>query len=242
MDTHKTKSLSEEILFDSGMSAQKYQLKHQLKRLLYFFISPQRWKLWLYTLFLDLKYSRAYLGIRAFNGNSILGYTGSLNSSYQDLNRIFSHINIKKEDIIIDVGSGKGRAFNFLLSKKISNSLIGIEVDPSIATVSRKRFRRYGNVHIITGSVETIGVLNGTIFYLANPFYGHVLENFANQLLKKIKEGYFKGDHRPLIIYYYCYHLSVFENNPEWEVKKLEGVLAALIYPAQNGDLQHKQM
>src|SRR3989338_9048566 len=189
MDARK-KNFSEEVLLDSGVVTQKNPVQRWIKRLLYFLISPQRWKLWLYTLFLDLKYSHAYLGIKAYNGN-------------------------------------------FLLSKKIKNPLIGIEVDPSIATVARKRFGRYGNVNIITGSVETVGVLNGTVFYLANPFFEPVLENFANQLLKKIKGGCFKDANRPLIIYYYCYHLSVFENNPEWEVKKLDGVFAALIYPAQ---------
>ena len=221
------------MLLDSGVVTQKNPVQRWIKRLLYFLISPQRWKLWLYTLFLDLKYSHAYLGIKAYNGNFSLGYVGSLCSSYQDLNHMFSLVNIKKEDVIIDVGSGKGRLLNFLLSKKIKNPLIGIEVDPSIATVARKRFGRYGNVNIITGSVETVGVLNGTVFYLANPFFEPVLENFANQLLKKIKGGCFKDANRPLIIYYYCYHLSVFENNPEWEVKKLDGVFAALIYPAQ---------
>lgn len=147
IDVRKTKSFSEEALCDMGMLAQKHRehrLQHRLKRLLYFFISPQRWRPWLYTLFLDLKYSRTYLGIREFNGNPTLGYLSSLSSSYQDLNRMFSHVNIKKEDVIIDVGSGKGRLFNFLLSKKIKNPLIGVEVDPSIATVTRKRFRRYG--------------------------------------------------------------------------------------------------
>ena len=236
MDAHNIKNFPEKALLETGMLTQehqKYRLQRWRKRLFSFFISPKRWVPWLHTLFLDLKYSRAYLGIQEFNGNPDCGYLSSLCSSYQDLKYIFSYVEIKKEDVIIDVGSGKGRFLNFLLSRKIKNPLIGIEVDPLVAAVSRKRFGRYRHVHIITGAVETVGILNGTIFYLANPFLKHVLENFANQLLKKIKDGNFQGAHRPLIIYYYCYHLSVFENNPGWEVKKLEGVLAALIYPAQ---------
>lgn len=202
-------------------------------RLFYLLTHPQKWLRWLKTIYLDLRYSHAYLGGRVNNGCAINGRTGTSSSSYDDLTTLFSHITIENNDVLVDVGCGKGRVLNYILSCKLKNSLFGIEVDATIGNRAKKTFQYYSNVTIQIGSIEEPGILPiaGSIFYLCNPFSDIVLKNFATQLEKRILLGNYKNNKRPLIVYNYCYFLNVFEESSFWEVKKIDGKFAAIIIP-----------
>jgi len=196
--------------------------------------NPQKIFLWLRTFFLDIKYGGAYLGRRISNGNFARGWWGSLNSNYDDLAAMFSKIAIKKDDILVDIGCGKGRVFNFFLHRGFKNKFIGIEVDPVIAKLAKKRLHKYSQIEIVIGAIENEGILpiEGTVFYLFNPFSETIVKNFSDQLATKVKHGHYKMSDRPLIVYYYCYHLNIFEANPIWNVKRLDTQFdAAIICP-----------
>ena len=222
-----------ENLMAMGMAGPRNHCKFILTRIIYLLSNPQKWIQWIKTIFLDLKFSRSYLGGRINNESFADDRTGSLSSGYRDLTTIFSSISIKENDIIVDVGCGKGRVLNFLLSKNYVVPLIGVEIDSSVALVTKKKFQRYKNIQIYSGAIEDGGLLEtkGAVYYLFNPFFESVMKKFATQLEKNVIDGYYKTMERPIILYYYCYHLHVFEDNPFWKVHKLDGVFAAIISP-----------
>jgi len=226
-------SNDEKNLVQLGIMPPKNRYLFIFKRAIYLLSHPHKWTSWIKTLFLDLKYSHAYLGGRVNNGSLIYGRTGSSSSTYNDLKRIFSTVRIEKNDVLIDIGCGKGRVLNFLLAQKLNCPIIGVEIDPVVGRVTKKRFQRYPKIKILIGDIEDKKIFpeSGTIFYLCNPFSDKILRNFSNQILEKINRGFYKNTNRPLILYNYCFFLHVFEENPFWEVTKLENVFAAIISP-----------
>ena len=221
-------------LISTGMMAPQNRYMFIAMRVIYLLFHPQKWISWIKTFYIDIRYSHAYLGGRINNGSLSTGRTGSSSSSYHDLATMFSGLTIKEDDVIVDVGCGKGRVLNFFLSKKYTVPLIGVEVDPIVGALAKTRFERYSQIKIIIGAIEHASVLpkTGTIFYLSNPFFDSVMEKFSKLLEEKIKNGEYKNNERPLIIYYHCYQLQIFEKNPFWVVKKLDNVFAAIISPA----------
>lgn len=191
-----------------------------------------RYSLW------DLQYGRKFLMGKCFVGNVARGWHGSQNSDYHALEAIFSAVEIKKSDVIVDVGCGKGRLFNFLLAKKLSNRMIGVEVDQTTFEFTKNRLRHFLQVEIIRADVECDPVpLEGTIFYLFNPFNQVIVQKFADCLIERIKDNVYQDKDRPLIIYYNISNrLSVFTENPLWKVQHLvnishTGLDAVLIEP-----------
>lgn len=179
---------------------------------------------WLMLSFiLDVKYGGRSLRKSLNNGDTQLGYCYTGNSSYEALRQIFSKVQLHKDDVIIDIGCGKGRMFNWLLHKKIKNKLVGIEVDVQVAEFTRRRLSAYPQVDIITGDFACIGAsLEASIFYLYNPFRENLIKELERILLAKIVAGSSSTAKRPLIIYHYARFLHVFESNPVWEIQKLD--------------------
>ena len=171
------------------------------------------------------------MGIPLNNQNDLAGFTQTTSTEYSVLEKLFSNISIAARDVIVDVGCGKGRVLAWLMHKKIPNKVIGVEVDPSVASETKKRMRRYKQIEILTGDVtEEAFPLNGTIFYLFNPFGELVMRKF----IKKIENNLLGGGltNRFLIVYYNCAHLNAFEENPIWKIKKcgdLDGLPSAII-------------
>lgn len=187
----------------------------------------------------DFRYGGKFLMGKCFKGNDAKGWHGSQNSDYCALEKIFSVINIKEDDVIVDVGCGKGRLFNWLLTKKIKNKLIGIDVDPSTAEFTKQRLGKYPQIEIFITDVEKGEIpIAGTIFYLFNPFDDKIVKKFSDLLAERVKIGSYKDGDRPLIVYYNCNRrLSIFSENPIWKIRNLgivshTGLDAAIIEPA----------
>lgn len=185
---------------------------------------------------LDFKYGGKYLGVTLANEDKINGYVNTGSSEYAWLKQLFSHFDIRREDVIIDAGCGKGRVLNWFLNQGIENKLIGVEVYPEIASFTRNRLKKYHQVEILTGCIgEDEGLIdNGSIFYLYHPFRERLMSVFSEQLFKKIKMGHYPSGDRPIIVYHNYVYLDVFEKNPIWKIKKL-GVIggheSAIICP-----------
>lgn len=187
----------------------------------------------------DFRYGGKFLMGKCFKGNDIKGWHGSQNSDYCALEKIFSEIVIKEDDVIVDVGCGKGRLFNWLLTKKIKNKLIGIEVDTFTAEFTQQRLGKFPQIEILIADVEKGEIpIAGTIFYLFNPFGDRIVKKFADLLAERVKIGFYKDGARPIIIYYNCHRrLAIFLENPIWKIRNLgivshTGLDAAIIEPA----------
>ena len=162
------------------------------------------------NLLIDLRFGRVLGGI-------YLTKRWSANSDYYALSKIFQHITIRDSDVLVDVGCGRGRVINWWLSHYPRNAVVGIEVDESIARQTQKRLRKYKNVTVISGdAIESIPV-DGTIFYLYNPFEAEMVEAFKDRLA-----SLFDPSHGILLLYYNCKHLSVFEDDPGWRVETVD--------------------
>lgn len=173
----------------------------------------------------DLRYG-GFLGGTIKTKQAHLGAHDVGNAEYDELARLFAGVEVAPEDVLVDVGCGKGRAINWFLSQYPDNAIVGIELDPEVCARTAKRLRRHANVNILCGDATELLPEHGTLFYLFNPFDEPVLVKFAEALLRTSS-----GARR--IVYYNCKFLTPFEDNPRFEVTPLEGTrnhASALVY------------
>ena len=140
------------------------------------------------------------------------GANDTANSDYRDLALLFACASVTTSDVIVDVGCGKGRAINWLLSQYPRNRIYGIELDPEICRRTATRLRRRTNVTIICGDATKVLPDDGNLFYLFNPFTEPVVRDFAAAVLRTASP-------RPTrVVYNNCKHIGVFEDDPRFTV------------------------
>jgi hypothetical protein len=105
---------------------------------------------------------------------------------------------------------------NWLLSRRVRNRLIGVEIDPELASAARRRLRSYRNVEIICGDVLELLPPDGTVFYMYNPFTAPIAERFAERLAQ-VAAGRNNAPGRPVVLYYSCVHVDAFASHPFWQ-------------------------
>jgi SAM-dependent methyltransferase len=144
---------------------------------------------------------------------SEFGAHRSSNVSYYALSLIFKDEPIAPDDVLVDVGCGKGRMINWWLSRRLRNQIVGLEIDPEIAAHTRHRLRKYRNVTIVTGDgIENLPT-DGSLFFIYNPFQKSVVSRFKERILQLPRREQIR------IYYYYCLHADVFENDPRFSVE-----------------------
>lgn len=146
---------------------------------------------------------------------SELGAERSSNISYYALSLIFKDEKIAPDDVLVDVGCGKGRMINWWLSRRLRNQIVGLEIDPEIAAHTRDRLQKYRTVTIVTGDgIENLPA-DGSLFFLYNPFQQSVVSRFKERILQLPRRDKIR------IYYYNCLHADVFENDPRFSVDYL---------------------
>lgn len=183
---------------------------------------------------LDLRYGGRLLGGAVGTNDPQSGYMMTENTDYEVLNRLFGQIEIRPDDVIVDVGCGKGRMVNWLMSRGHRNRIVGIEIIPEVAEFARARLKRYPQVEIITGDATQLIPPEGTIFYLFNPFSEKLMEAFAERLAERVKAG----GARPLVVYFNPLFLGVFERRGGWHIREVE---ASRVYRSKAVFLQPVQ-
>jgi hypothetical protein len=177
----------------------------------------------------DLRYG-GFLGGTIRTKQAHLGAHDIGNADYDDLEVLFSQVDVGADDVIVDVGSGKGRAINWFLSRYPGRRIYGIELDEQVCEKAAKRLRRRREVTILCGDATELLPADGTVFYLFNPFGEDVLRRFADAFLAAGDGG------RPrTIVYYNCKYLPVFADDARFAVTTLdrpESFRSALIRPA----------
>src|SRR5690349_14297946 len=109
---------------------------------------------------LDIRYQRRFLGGTVPTKFKQLGAQETANSDYDALPQLFAHPAIwegsrkfSPEHAIVDVGCGKGRVINWLLSQGFRGRIIGVELDPDIAQSTSARLKTYANVSVVQADV-----------------------------------------------------------------------------------------
>lgn len=163
----------------------------------------------------DLRYGRPLYGSTP-SRYAHLGAHSTENSSYSSLKQIFDGV-IKSDDVLVDVGCGRGRVINWWLSQGLRNRIVGIELDENIANQTRHRLRRFENVEIIAGDALEQLPRDASLIYLYNPFDALVMQFFKH----RVKETLSRSNRNvTTLVYLNCKHLDVFEQDPHCSIKK----------------------
>lgn len=165
------------------------------------------------NLLLDIRYG-AFLGGTRKSPYAHLGVQDTANTDYGVLPLIFRDV-IQDSDVLVDIGSGKGRVINWWLSRGLRNSIFGIELDKRVASAAQRRLRRYTNVKIICGDAISKLPANGTIFYIYNPFS----RPWVTALKDALAPIFARGGSR-ILFYYNCIHVCAFKEDPAWKVEE----------------------
>lgn len=152
---------------------------------------------------IDMVIQRSFLGGRVKSIDSSKGIYDTVSTGYDAIHLIFfKYFKVSKSDIIVDVGCGKGRVFNYLLYKGLRNKMIGYEINEEVAVTTKKNLSRFKNVTILSEDIFNNFPSDTTLFYLFNPFNSTVMQQFVDNMLKM-------KDKKPVILYYNpsCIHL-----------------------------------
>lgn len=168
--------------------------------------------------FTDIRVGGHFLGGGIKSRYASLGANMTSNSQYEMLDVVFDYMEnngggIGPEDVLVDVGCGKGRVLNYWIMRYPDNKIYGLELDDEIAKSTSKRLRTYENCTIISGNALENIPKEGTILYLFNPFNLEVMKNFEKVVWD------FNRNIR--IIYLNCCHLNCFDND-HWDIDMVE--------------------
>jgi hypothetical protein len=142
-----------------------------------------------------------------------LGAYSFTNSDYASLGQMFNGL-IASDDVLVDIGSGRGRVLNFWLLAGHRGPIYGLELDEEYAAASARRLANHPNVRIIQGdAIENIP-RDATCFYLFNPFDARAMTRFRDALTSRIARL-----ERVRIVYYAPTCLDVWDRNPRWSVE-----------------------
>jgi SAM-dependent methyltransferase len=148
-----------------------------------------------------------------------LGYRGTSSAHYYYLGKLFSEKNVPigPDDVLVDVGCGKGRVLNFWLHKGLRNRMVGIEIDERWATFAAQRLTRFKNIEVICGDAFEATPAEGTIFYIFNPFTEETCGRFKEHLESLCASGA-----TVTLVYYMCNYARLFRDDPRWEVSDVK--------------------
>jgi SAM-dependent methyltransferase len=107
---------------------------------------------------------------------------------------------LKKEDIVVDYGCGKGR-IGFFLNDQIGCRVIGIDHDERLLETAKRNLEQYesDDVVFIYSKAEEYNPDGANRFYFFNPFSTRIF----SEVLKRIEESYEKSPRDILIFFYY---------------------------------------
>lgn len=132
---------------------------------------------------LDLRYGGSLAGTieSRFRDQGAADVT---NSQYSVLPHVFAG-QIGPQDVLVDVGCGKGRVINWWLSQGLRNRMVGIELDPEVASATARRLRRFPNVSIVNEDATAWMPDDATVAYMYSPFDASVMARFKEHVAER---------------------------------------------------------
>ena len=121
---------------------------------------------------------------------------------YAVLERLANSGFIRKQDVVLDYGCGKGRV-DFFLAYQTRAHCVGVEYDERIIAVARENGNAAvsaGRVEILLGNAETFPVpqnINRIFFF--NPFSVEILQ----KAMARILESYYETSRELLLFFYF---------------------------------------
>lgn len=116
--------------------------------------------------------------------------------SYPYLRQLQKEIVWTDQDIFVDVGCAWGRLLGYLEKTTKIQKLIGVEINPDVASFASNAFANNDRIDILCGDITQVIPTYGTIFYLFNPFDENVFSSFLDTIEEKV-------DHPVRLLYLY---------------------------------------
>ena len=120
---------------------------------------------------------------------------------YVVLNDLIQLELLKKEDVVVDYGCGKGR-IEFFLNSQVGCKVIGIEHEEKLIEKANENLKQYGNdenIIFIHSKAEDYVPDEANCFYFFNPFSTKIFR----KVLERIGESYKRQPRDILIFFYY---------------------------------------
>lgn len=138
---------------------------------------------------------------------------------YDSIQKILDYLKLGKEDVFVDLGSGKGRVILLAAARNLKK-VIGVELDKHTIDVCKKNLEvfRFKNtpLEIINADVANFIPSEGSVFFMYHPF-GY---NTLVKVLNNIKESLTAHPRKIRIVYYLprLYYLLDYQNWLEREI------------------------
>jgi SAM-dependent methyltransferase len=143
------------------------------------------------------------------------GVSDTVNVDVSALGRIFRG-RITDDDVLVDIGCGKGRVLLWWACRRRRNRIIGIEINGQIAADTRRRVASRRDVTVIAGDAAALVPADGTLLFLYNPFGEQTMHAFTARLNELAELG-----SRPTLLYYNPEQAHVFREDPAWTVEEV---------------------
>lgn len=108
---------------------------------------------------------------------------------------------LKKDDVIVDYGCGKGRIC-FFINSQVGCRIIGIDHSERLLEIARENLESYGDgadIDFVNSKAEDYVPDGANCLYFFNPFSSHVFQ----EVLRRIGESYGRNAREILIFFYY---------------------------------------
>lgn len=108
---------------------------------------------------------------------------------------------IKKEDVLLDYGCGKGR-IEFFINNQVGCRVIGLDHSERLLKMASMNLEKYGktdNIVFVHSKAEEYHPDEANIFYLFNPFSTKIFR----QVLRRIEESRDRNPRDIIIFFYY---------------------------------------
>ena len=123
--------------------------------------------------------------------------------SYQYIKELLKCYNFSDNDVFVDVGCAWGRLIGYMRLHTPVKKFYGVDLNSEVAEFAQKIFKNDDRVTIISGNILENLPMDGTIFYLFNPFAANVLDSFLSCIEEKM-------DHSIKILYLYPLYKEIF--------------------------------
>jgi SAM-dependent methyltransferase len=146
----------------------------------------------------------------------MLGFTAV---DYEQLGKVFNARNgleLRPDDVLVDVGCGKGRVINWWLGRGLENRIYGLELEERLAAQARRRLARWPNVTIVTGDALENLPADATLIWMFNPFWAPVVERFKERLV-----DVYGLDSRVRIVYFMPMFERIFADDPRFVIREV---------------------
>jgi SAM-dependent methyltransferase len=137
---------------------------------------------------------------------------GTTNSDHRVLAQVFDG-RVRDRDVLVDLGCGRGRVLSTWLRAYPGRRIIGVEIDPKLASRTGRRFAGRADCLVVQGDAVTALPPEGTLFYMFNPFDRPTVERLRDAL-----EARAPSDPPLRILYSNPRHADLFERRPGWTV------------------------